>query len=157
MQMQPPALPRGTITGVFLRPPGAAGSEIFERCAQADGVEVGLGLLGLQGSQEWHRLEKSAGKLSSADAADRAVLMQVHAAIARVMREHPITPPPLHLQCEAHAQQLLQAPPLRFARAINSEDVLPGAFGENVRVQHCAGSRWDSGSLCIGARVRREA
>ena len=78
MQSPPtPSLPQGTITGVFLRPPGAAGSEIFERRAPAEGVPVALGLLGLEGSQEWHRLEKSAGKLTRTDAADRAVLMQV--------------------------------------------------------------------------------
>ena len=133
MQMQPPALPRGTITGVFLRPPGAAGSEIFERCAQADGVEVGLGLLGLQGSQEWHRLEKSAGKLSSADAADRAVLMQVHAAIARVMREHPITPPP-------------PPPPVRSARAA-------AAAGPAPAIRSCNQQR---GRFARGLRRERQ-
>lgn len=72
----PPPLPRGIVTGVFLRPPVVTGSTIFERHAQANGVPVALGPFGLEGSQEWHRLEKNAGKLSSTDAADRAVLMQ---------------------------------------------------------------------------------
>jgi hypothetical protein len=80
--MQPPSaassspLPRGIITGVFRRPPGATGCNVFERVVQSDGVPVPLGQYGLDGSQEWHRLEKSAGKLSSADATDRALLMQ---------------------------------------------------------------------------------
>ena len=74
----PSPLPCGVITGVFLRPPAATGSTIFERQPQAHGVPVALSVLGLEGSQEWHRLEKNVGKLSGADAADRALLMQVH-------------------------------------------------------------------------------
>ena len=80
--MQPPPaasqspLPRGIVTAVCRRPPAATGAEVFERFVQADGVPVPLGLDGLEGSQEWHRLEKNAGKLSSADASDRAILMQ---------------------------------------------------------------------------------
>jgi hypothetical protein len=72
-----PPLPHGTVTGIFLRPPAVSGCTLFERQPQADAVPAALGHLGLEGSQEWHRLEKNAGKLSAADAADRALLMQV--------------------------------------------------------------------------------
>lgn len=76
----PPAsasLPRGVVTGVFLRPPDASGSTCFERRPHAQGVPAAIGLFGLEGSREWHRLEQHAGRLSSTDAADRALLMQV--------------------------------------------------------------------------------
>jgi len=52
--------------------------------------------------------------------------------------------------CEAHAHRLLQVPAGRLAAAVAPQDVAPGAFGENVRVEEFSGSAWDAASLCIG-------
>jgi MOSC domain-containing protein YiiM len=158
--MQPPAasaspLPRGIVTAVCRRPLAATGDDIFERLVHADGVPVPLGPDGLEGSQEWHRLEKNAGKLSSADASDRAILMQaLHpASAAPLPRTHLTLTSRLTTcrQCESHAQRLLHIPHHRLAAAIQQGDVAPGAFGENLRVRECEGSAWDTQSLCIGA------
>jgi hypothetical protein len=87
------SLPHGVVTGIFLRPPGVAGSTCFERLPHARSVPANLGLFGLEGSEEWHRLEKNSGNLSSTDAADRALLMQV-IVLASIPLTHACTQPP---------------------------------------------------------------
>jgi hypothetical protein len=121
----PPAyLPRGIVTGIFLRSPGTAGTACFQRRPHTLAAPAVLSRFGLEGSEEWHRLENNAGRLSTADAADRALLMQVinealilhsRAFIAHTLHRFSVTRmPEACCNCPSVASRLQSRPKMWF-------------------------------------------